>query len=200
MRYLSSLFLGILFAGTVSAQLFTAGIKAGIPLTDGFADVTSPGLFTTGQTIHSFSDSKKFVAGGMVELHLPLGFSVEADGLYRPLRLTVVTTNAGSPATGKDSTNYASWEIPIVAKYRFLHTPVIKPYIAAGPSFRVLESPLDHFVSTHGFTLGGGVEFKALRLRISPELRYTLWGGDSSFPFGAKSNRNQAELLVGVTF
>lgn len=55
-------------------------------------------------------------------------------------------------------------------------------------------------MSNHGFALGGGVEFKATRLRIFPELRYTRWGSDSTFNFEAKSNQNQVELLVGVTF
>jgi len=189
----------VLFSGIASAQLFSAGIKAGAPLTDAFADLTFSSPVTTGLTVHSFSDSKKFVAGGMVELHLPLGFSIEADGLYRPLRLTIVTTIAGIAAPGKDSANYASWEVPMLGKYRFLHTPLIKPYVAGGPSFRILEAPLVHFMSTHGFALGGGVEFKVFRLRISPELRFTRWGRDSNFAFEAKSNQNQAELVIGLT-
>jgi|SRR5579863_6005828 len=200
MRTLSSYALCVLFSGIASAQLFSVGIKAGVPLTDAFADQTFPSSLTTGLTVHSFGDSKKFVAGGTVELHLPLGFSVEADGLYRPLRLTMVTTIAGSAAGGKDSADYVSWEVPILGKYRFLHTPLIKPYVAGGPSFRILEAPLDHFMSTHGFALGGGIEFKVSRLRISPELRYTLWGSDSNFAFEAKSNQNQVELLIGLTW
>jgi hypothetical protein len=55
-------------------------------------------------------------------------------------------------------------------------------------------------LSKHGFTVGGGVEFKAFRLRISPELRYTRWGGDSNVLGFAKSDQNQAQLLVGLTF
>jgi opacity protein-like surface antigen len=197
MRTLS---LCLFFSGVASAQLFSAGIKAGIPVTDPFADLTFPSPFTTGQTIHSYSNSKKFVAGGMVELHLPLGFSVEADGLYRPLRLIVDVTNAGLPGMGRDSVNYTSWEVPIVAKYRFVHTPLLKPYVAAGPSFRFLSTLPANFMSSRGFTLGGGVEFKVTRLRISPEVRYTRWGSDSNFNFDTKSNRNQAELLIGVTY
>jgi hypothetical protein len=129
-----------------------------------------------------------------------LGFSVEADGLYRPLRLIVDVTNAGMPGMGRDSVNYASWEVPIVAKYRFLHTPLMKPYVAAGPSFRFLSTLPANFMSSRGLVIGGGVEFKVTRLRISPELRYTRWGSDSNFNFDTKSNRNQAELLIGVTY
>ena len=195
-----TLFLALFFTAAASAQLFSAGIKAGIPLTDSFENLTVPSAFTTGQTIHTYSSSKKFVAGGMVELHLPLGFSIEVDGLYRPLRLITDVTNASQPGMGRDSVNYTSWEVPFVGKYRFLHTPLVKPYVEAGPNFRFLDTLPDHFMSRHGFVLGGGLELKAWKLRFSPELRYTRWGADSNFNFNAKSNQNQVEFLVGVTF
>lgn len=197
-----SFFLFLLFHAAASAQLFSAGIKVGIPLTDPFENLTSQSTITTGQTIHTYSNSKKFVAGGMVELHLGFGLSVEADGLYRPLRLITDVTNAGSAGMGRDSVNYTSWELPVVAKYRFLHTPVVKPYVEAGPNFRFLSAPLDHFMPGHGFALGGGVELKTWKLRIAPEIRYTRWAGDtnSSFQFYTKSNANQAELMLGVSF
>jgi len=197
MRTLS---LFLFFGASSSAQLFSYGIKAGIPLTDPFENLTFPSPSTSGLTIHSYSNSKKFVAGGMVEVHLPFGFSVEADGLYRPLRLITDTTNAGLPGMGRDSVNYTSWEVPVLGKYRFLHTPLVKPYVAAGPNFRFLNAPLDHFMSGRGLAIGGGVEIKAYKLRIAPEIRYTRWGSDSGFTYYTKSSQNQAELLVGVTF
>lgn len=150
-----ALFLILICSAAASAQLFSAGIKVGIPLTDPFEDLTSQSTLTIGQAIHTYSNSKKFVAGGMVEMRLPFGISIEADGLYRPLRLITDVTVAGIPGMGRDSVNYTSWEVPIVAKYRFLHTPVVKPYIEAGPNFRFLNAPLDHFMSGHGFTLAG---------------------------------------------
>lgn len=194
-----TLFLALLCSGVASAQLFSAGIKAGIPVTDSFADVSTPQPGSN-LTVHTFSNSKKFVAGGMVEVHLPFGFSVEADGLYRPLRLITESGVTGSTAFGKDSQNFSTWELPVVAKYRFLHTPLIKPYVEAGPDFRFLSAPIDHFMSNHGFVLGGGIEFKLSRLRIAPELRYTRWGSDSNFTFYSRSNQNQGELLLGLSF
>jgi hypothetical protein len=198
MRVLSLI---LFFSAAAWAQLFSAGIKAGLPLTDPFENLTSQSTLTIGETIHTYSNSKKFVAGGMVEIHLPFGISIEADGLYRPLRLITDVTNVGLAGMGRDSVNYTSWEVPIVAKYRFLHTPVVKPYIEAGPNFRFLSAPLDHFMSGHGFALGGGVEFKTWKLRITPELRYTRWGSDyNSSLLYIKSNPNQAELMLGVTY
>lgn len=47
-----------LVCGIVSAQIFSAGIKAGIPFTDPFTDITAPSLFTTGQTVHAFNETQ----------------------------------------------------------------------------------------------------------------------------------------------
>jgi hypothetical protein len=182
-------------------QLFSAGIKVGAPVTDPFSDATFSAL-STGGTVHSFSDAKKFLIGPMVELHLPFGFSINADGLYRPLRLVQISALPNVTATGKISTNYTSWEVAPVVRYRFLHTPIVKPFAEAGPSFRFLAAPLDQALSDRGFTLGGGVEVKLLRFRIAPELRYTRWGSDHISPqtFFFQSDQNQAELLVGFAF
>ena len=50
----------------------------------------------------------------------------------------------------------------------------------------------------------GGVDFKLLLIRLSPEFRYERWGSDShsvlrnvSLP---PSNLNQVEFLVGLSF
>ncbi len=57
----------------------------------------------------------------------------------------------------------------------------------------------------HGVTAGGGVSFRLHFLRVSPEVRYTRWSGGSfqeagSFGSFVESNRNQLDLLVGLTF
>src|SRR5579871_6840868 len=114
----------LLVIPAVYGQLFSVGVKAGVPMTDPFSDATFSGV-TNGGTIRSFSDSKKFLIGPMVELHLPLGFSVNADALYRPLQLVQVTGLPNVTAT-QVSTDYSSWEVTPVVRYRFLHTPVVK--------------------------------------------------------------------------
>jgi hypothetical protein len=73
-------------------------------------------------------------------------FACSDRGGDQPLRLITDVTDAGLPGMGRDSVNYTSWEVPVVAKYRFLHTPVIKPFAEAGPNFRFLNAPLDHFI------------------------------------------------------
>jgi hypothetical protein len=50
--------------------------------------------------------------------------------------------------------------------------------------------------------LGGGLEIKVKRLRISPELRFTRWGsgrsGDAATQL--KYSQNQADFLIGIIF
>ncbi len=187
-----------LLTSIVCAQPISFGVRGGVPFAGAFSDVTT----TSGSSfVRTFSDSNEFVIGPMVELHLPLGLSVEGDALYHPLNLTQEINNG--TALFHNATNVNSWEFPVLGKYRFLHLPLIKPYVEAGPSFRATGSAVSGYFSKAGFTFGVGVELKAARIRIEPELRYTRWGSDASIAAAqgfAPSNLNQAQFLIGITF
>lgn len=171
------------------AQPISFGIRAGVPLTQAYSDLT---LVQSNGVVQTFSESTGYVIGPMAELHLPLGFSVEGDALYRPIQ---VSYTGVASAIGQNTT---SWEFPIIGKYRFLHTPLIKPYVEAGPSFRHVSAG---YFSNAGFVLGAGLEIKIARIRIEPDLRYTRWGADSETALAhLPTQLNQAEFLVGLTF
>lgn len=191
--------LALLAAATAAAQSFSFGLKGGVPLTNGFSDFTENGVDTI---VHTFSTSKRYIIGPTAELHVPLGFSVEADALYRPLDLEVNTRVISLQTITVNSSSKASWEFPILVKYRF-PIPVVKPYLDAGPSFRAKSSDITR-LSDRGLTLGGGVELKLGRVRLGPELRYTHWGSDagprSTALFNPTSKTNQAEILLGISF
>jgi hypothetical protein len=180
---------------TTFAQHISIGIKGCVPFTGAFSNFTSVDAVT-----HTFSDSKEYVIGPMLEVHLPLGLSIEADGLYRPLNLAVENRTASS--VFRSVTNITSWEFPIVGKYH-LSLPLVKPYVEAGPSFRWTGSNTG-YLSGKGFVIGGGVDVKLGRLRVGPEIRYTRWGSDAApppgVPFFPPSQANQAEFLVGLSF
>jgi hypothetical protein len=117
-----------------------------------------------------------------------------------------------------------SWEFPLLVKWAFLPGP-IRPFVDAGASFRHITG-VDQFRQTllviggqtnsstsnpaelnkstdAGFVFGGGLEFKLGKLRITPELRYTRWGGEVfRDPVNAllQTNRNQGDFLLGITF
>jgi hypothetical protein len=192
----------IFFASFAFAQPVSFGVRGGVPLTGPFADVTE-------SPVQTFSGSNEYTVGPMVELRLPLGFSVEADGLYHPLNL-VQQINTGTTVF-HNPYKFMSWEFPVLGKYHFLRLPVAKPYVEAGPSFRATSSSVSNYFSKAGLAFGVGIELRLSRLRIEPEFRYTRWRSDATVtstnssgtfvvPNFAPSNLNQAQLLVGFTF
>lgn len=176
------------------------GVKGGTSLTDSFSDRTALGVDTNS---HTYSQKKDYIVGPMLEVHLPMRVSVEADALYRPLNLTSDYTVVPLGST-RNVRTVNTWEFPILAKYH-LPFPIVKPFIEAGPSFRHVsefsgDSP---HLSTKGVSAGLGVEVKALFVRVAPEFRYTHWGADSNpstSSFNPGSNSNQVEFLVGISF
>lgn len=187
--------LALLAATPARAQLFSAGVKVGAPFTDVVNAVQSnSSLSATASTTH-------FIVGATAELHLPLGFSIEGDVLYRrfsyqtPLA-SVIGASAGSNA----------WEFPILAKYKF-PTKIVRPYIDGGLAWNTLQGLAASVSSglkngtTSGIVLGAGLEIKALVIKISPEIRYTHWNSQAFTAASLlQSNQNQAEFLVGITF
>jgi Outer membrane protein beta-barrel domain len=194
MRLFSKLSLLVLLSSAACFAQFpvSIGVKAGVPITDSFNNTSFGSL---GNQIIGYSNSKNYIVGPMVELKLPFHLSVEADALYRPL---TVTTNASNVIISSDR---ATWEFPILAKYHFAF-PIVSPYIEAGPSFRTSASAIS-YLSNSGVTVGAGVDVHALVLRISPEFRYTHWSSDSSPIVGnpyISSKQDQVEFLVGFSF
>jgi len=181
-----------LFLGAAAqGQPLSFGIRAGVPLTDAYASST---ILSNG-SIQAFSQSTGYAIGPMAELHLPLGLSIEVDALYRPLE---VSSASIGPVTLSVAQNVSSWEFPIVGKYRFLHLPVVKPYLETGPSFRHVGAS---YFSNTGFILGIGVEIKLGRLRIEPDIRYDRWGADAQTALThLPTQENQAEFLLGIAF
>ncbi|MEO8026561.1 MAG: hypothetical protein ABI823_08805, partial [Bryobacteraceae bacterium] len=100
----------------------------------------------------------------------------------------------------------SAWEFPILLKYKMKGIPLIRPYLGAGLSFKRITGASDIVELTHktstGVVLEGGIEIKALLLRISPEIRYTGYTVASfESPNGLlKANKNQLAFLVGFSF
>jgi opacity protein-like surface antigen len=182
---------------------FTAGIKAGVPITDTFDFIGSD------PRTRFFSSTKRWVVGPSIELRLPGGLGFELDALYRKFSyertsVTEVITSSGD-----------HWEFPLLVKYRFPGV-LARPFLDAGVSFNHIsglkrvgnflqgqDSPEElRKKSATGFVVGAGVEISAIVLRVSPEIRYTRWGSANFRDINGlfTSNQNQAEFLVGFTF
>jgi opacity protein-like surface antigen len=205
-----SFLLLLLGATLLAAQPISVGVKAGVPLTD-FIDTAS-----NGTNLKALVDTKRYIVGGMFELHLPWGFAIEADALYRRLDYQVVPTTGTAIGTSLVTSN--DWEFPVLLKYRFAAKGPVRPYVGAGVAFDRLQGLTDAVSGavssatnstplelknngTTGAVLGAGLDLHFLFLHIAPELRYTRWTSQHfNLANVLSSNRNQAEFLVGITF
>ena len=202
-------------AAVLPAQPFGLGIKAGVPLTDFFKTASSPRFGFN-------SNTKRYIIGPSVELRLPKGLGVEFDALFRRINYSSTSLLVDVLTAGVTTGN--AWEFPLMLKYRAGHGPA-KPFVNVGVSFDSIYGLSQTVVSTiaavnrvtrvtssdvpeyrnkvnKGFVIGGGVDVHALLIHISPEIRYTRWGTEVfSDPQGLlRSQRNQAEFLLGISF
>jgi hypothetical protein len=92
--------------------------------------------------------------------------------------------------------NVVTWEIPVLAKYRFSGHKW-NPFVAAGPAFRTTGN-LNFAPSHHGVAAGFGVETRWREWNIAPQVRYTRWAEDS-FAGSPRSALNQVEFLIAAT-
>jgi hypothetical protein len=202
-------------------QSLGAGLKAGVPLSDAFR-ARSPGAL-----VGFSSETKRYTVGPMIEVRLPFGLGIELDALYKSLEYRAAGLIEHGSLRAETTGN--AWQFPLLLKYRTSGGMAsASPYVAGGVAYQRL-SGLAQFIETlttgagapvtrttdrpeelrkranAGFVLGGGIEVKALFLRISPEIRYTRWGSDNFLDRNTsgdllRSNRNQFEFLTGFSF
>jgi hypothetical protein len=169
--------LALLVAPFAYGDALSVGFRAGVPLTDA---LNTSGVFK--------SKPKRYTVGPSLELRLPMGIGFEFDALYRKMAY----------AAGGSETSASSWQFPLLFKYR-LPAPVAHPFVTAGPVFHSLGEALN-FGPDRGFALGGGLDIKLPKVHVSPEVRYTRWGGTKDRTPGVLFNKNQVDFLVGFTF
>jgi hypothetical protein len=204
----------VLISSILSAQIFSFGVKGGLPVTPTYDTQFESSRFFAGTVDF---EVKRYAFGPTVEAKLPFGFRVEVDGLYQHVRTTAAS--AGAFPTGAltfQATTATAWEIPMLLKRRFGHR-TFAPYAAIGstlrhigdiqetewimPSFPGYSPSFTHAVYPSGeplragITAAGGVSIKTHGLRFEPELRYTHWTSDHFL-----ATTEQLDFLVGITF
>lgn len=189
------------------AQSLSFGLSMGTPLND---------LATADST--RIANTKRFTLGPSLRIDLPLNIGLDLDVLYKQFEFGLASNPSRFTAH--------RLELVPMLRYDFTRLP-IHPYVHAGLSFNrvfalggsdvcgdasagskkyycvdgitVAERRHSH---THGFVLGGGLDFNLIALHLAPELRITRWVDrnfgtqDSSF----RSNLTQAEFLLAVLF
>ena len=216
-RIMKSLPLFFFAAALASAQPFSYGIRGGVPLTD-FLSTAESGNFRYS------SVPNRYIVGVGAELHLPAGFAVGVDALYRHLNYSSNSGTTGvTTVISAASTTANAWEFPLLAKYRF-SAPLARPLVEAGVAWDTLQGvtqtvrntliggtttttstsspPELHKNTTSGFVIGAGLDVHAIVIHIQPEIRYTRWGAKHFLDPNnlLQSNQNQAEFLVGIVF
>lgn len=204
-----SLFVLLVLASCAVGQRVSVGVKLGGVPTATFEGAAS----------ELTDESKRYTVGPSVEVRLPWNLAVEFDALYRRIGFDHDRRNNPVRVYTRERDN--SWEFPILAKYRVLPSASIVPFAVAGYAPRVVtgsgttrlvsspfpgnREPVPYNTSydvTHGFVVGGGAEFRAWKLRMAPEVRYTRWNAPFyQFSFGATQNtsaQNQVQVLIGI--
>jgi hypothetical protein len=201
-KHLSVLVCALLGGSSIAkGQAFSFGIIGGAGLTDDFQSSIIPAQGYS-PYMHFYSTSKSYAVGASFAATFPLHFSLEVNGLYRPLHYAF-TGSYTNPSGVGDFTHppatVLTWEFPLLAKYRF-PLPVAQPFIEAGPSFRAHGNLNGTSPSNRGATIGAGVEFHFRKVKIAPQFRFTRWADDHIATPWALTKPNQSEVLVGVSF
>jgi hypothetical protein len=182
---LTSFSTGAFEGGRAFSSRVSLGVVAGVTLSPDFRSFQGTGdTFNGNPSFFSFSSSPgAFLAGAMVEVALARGFFFEGDAIHQPMHFTS-TIN--------------TWTFPVLGKYKFPTTHRMRPFLEAGPAFRLATELTGS--SPYGVTAGAGIETRVWRLAIAPAVRYTHWDRNSfNFPDFVPF-QNQVEALAGFSF
>ena len=145
------------------------------------------------------SERMRYMAGLTVQWRASRNLAVEADGIYKPLRV------ASQESTRSTLFSVLTWQIPVLAKYSW-NRQRWSPFAEAGPSFRLSGNLNGYNPSHYGVTAGAGVETRAYGVRVAPAMRYTRWAEDQN-PYRRsngydypRTKPNSLELMVGISF
>ncbi len=191
----------VTFSCTAFSQSLSIGLIGGVAVTDAFPTDTIPGDFN-GVIIDAryFSPAKDYIAGVSIEMRFTPCWSLEGDGMFRELHLTMASVAPSGGLYGVSPSPVVTWEFPVLAKYRF-RLAKVSPFVEAGPSFRGAGNLNGTTPSIFGFTAGAGFEKNLRGFKIAPAVRYTRWAPDPPQQYGggsATTKHDQVELLVGL--
>jgi hypothetical protein len=170
----------------------------------------------------SYSAKKlPFVLGPTLSVGFSSWLSLETGVLFHRLGSTeqhyATQVSGGTVITGMDEWKAGAIELPFLLRYRFLdESRTWRPFISAGPTIRRTHINFGGYRSTFsGNTVfnesiqpsetvkwnvdpaaGVGVSFRAGRVHIEPEVRYSYWGAGKH----QVVRQNQAHFLFGLRF
>jgi hypothetical protein len=105
-----------------------------------------------------------YAIGAVLDWRLQPRWSLEGSFLTRPLRTS----------TPYESVSDYSWEVPLLLKWRAARIRSTNFVLGAGPAILRASNTTRYFTasSSVGAAVTGGIELKAGRVRLRPEIRY----------------------------
>jgi hypothetical protein len=192
-----------------AAQQFSVGFVGGVP--------AQPPLGTSATKL-------PFVMGPILSFGSFAGLSLETGVLFHRLGATdqsyTFRSLDGAIVSGTDRWKARAIEIPLLLKYHFLNkSRTWRPFLSAGPTLRRTSIDRIGFRSTLSQNpsststsepmtasktvkwnldpaVGAGVSFRAGRVHIEPEVRYSYWGAGKHDVV----RQNQVHFLFGLRF
>lgn len=188
----------------------SVGVIGGVPLSTTRSTGLTAGRFGSGDwSVYTHP----YTVGGGVEVRLPSHLSVEADALYN--HTDTIEHAFMNPAFGSITRRgLNAWEFPMFIT-RSWSRRKLQPFAGAGGSFRRIDGyelsveqfaagfnpaytfgtyPIAETLTQGGYAARAGVvAFKARRIRIAPEIRYTRSRSSRFLP-----SQNQVEFVVAV--
>ena len=187
----------LLAAEASSAEVFSVGLKTGIPVNT---------LLTSAAPRFQVR-THRYTLGPTFELNLPHGLAFEVDLLYKRMAYSYFRPDSSTSQSASKNVKATRWELPLLLRYKFAGQH-LHPFIGLGASFnRVVHiegmnvAELRHR-HTRGVVIGAGLERQFGLLRLRPEVRFTRWADRN---FGVRdaplrSNLTQPEFLIGFEF
>lgn len=197
----------------------TLGFKVGIPVTDMFdaSNTTQFGSNTNlpGSAFTSAVPRYEFGVSG--EFHLPKHLRFEVDGLFKRGGFDSSLPFAGGGIAYRPTT-FNNWEIPGLFKFN-LASGHYRPFFDLGASLRHISTITEttyapgfafgqlsdnsialHNRNSYGGVAGIGFIFKKGPFELTPEARYTRWANEAFEATGLRTNLDQGDVLLGISF
>jgi hypothetical protein len=147
---------------------FEFGQLAAVPLLP--ASDVRPGALGNQTTFQT--PTPRYAVGALLDWRLHPRWSLESSFLTRPFGHTEIFSF--SNGVSKESVSGYSWEVPLLLKWRAAKIRSTNFVVGAGPALRRASNTSKYFTASSavGAAVTGGIEVKAGRVRLRPEIRY----------------------------
>ncbi len=197
----------------------TLGFKIGVPVTDMFS-ASNTTQFGSNSNVpgSSFTSAvPRYEFGVSGEFHLPMHLRFEVDGLFKRGGFDSSLPFSGGGLAYRPTT-FNDWEIPGLFKYN-IAMGHFRPFVDFGASLRhistidqttfaaglLIPQMTDNSIGLHnrnsfGGVAGLGFTFKKGPFELTPEARYTRWANEAFQTNGLRTNLDQGDVMLGISF